>query len=185
MTIQHRGTALTRQLLAFARRDVHRPERVDLCRAVHGMTRLLERILGREHALEVEAHVEAFVVADLAQIEQVVANLVSNARDASPPGLPVAIRVSRLGREAASALGSTLEGDVAMLEVVDRGAGVPPEARDRIFEPFFTTKPRDQGTGLGLSMVHGIVGQSGGQVLFESVQGLGTTFRVFLPLAPG
>ena len=182
---QRRGSALTRQLLAFARRDQRRPEHMDLATAVRGMERLLGRLLAEKHPLVLGAAGHAPVVADQAQLEQVVVNLVTNARDASPAGTEVAVSVRALGREEARALGCTLGGPVAVVEVADRGAGMSPETRARIFEPFFTTKARGQGTGLGLSTVHGIVAQSGGQIAVDTAQGRGSTFRVFLPLAEG
>jgi len=182
---QRRGSALTRQLLAFARRDQRRPERMDLGLAVRGMERLLARLLAEKHPLVLGAQGDVPVVADQAQVEQVVVNLVTNARDASPPGTEVAVAVRALARDEARALGCTLGGEVAVLEVADRGAGMSPETRARIFEPFFTTKARGQGTGLGLSTVHGIVAQSGGQISIDTAPGRGSTFRVFLPLAEG
>jgi two-component system, cell cycle sensor histidine kinase and response regulator CckA len=123
-------------------------------------------------------------VADRSQIEQVVLNLATNARDAMPQGGPVHVAVRALTKSDAEALGSQLPAErQALIEVRDTGAGMTPEVQARIFEPFFTTKPRGHGTGLGLSTVHGIVGQSGGQVTVESAPSAGSCFRVFLPLA--
>jgi CheY-like chemotaxis protein len=126
------------------------------------------------------------VLADRIQLEQTLLNLATNARDAMPAGGPVQVEVRRLPRAAAAALGSTLAvGDQVLLEVADRGAGMSAEIQARIFEPFFTTKARGRGTGLGLSTVHGIVSQSGGEVFVDSALGAGTRFRVFLPAAEG
>ncbi|MFT3913475.1 MAG: ATP-binding protein [Anaeromyxobacteraceae bacterium] len=184
LDIQRSGSALTRQLLAFARRDVRCPQPLDLGETVRGMTRLLESILGRERALELVLAPDVHVVADVGQIQQVLANLVSNARDASGPGAPVSVRVRAPGAAEGFTPGCTLPGAMAVIEVEDRGAGMTAEVRERCFEPFFTTKPRGQGTGLGLSTVHGIVGQSGGELTVESAPGQGAIFRVFLPAAP-
>jgi PAS domain S-box-containing protein len=182
---QRRGSALTRQLLAFARRDARKPEPMDLAAALRDMERLLARILGERNPLLLACDGEAPVVADRAQIEQVVVNLVTNARDASPAGVAVSVRVRAVGREEGRALGASRGGNAAVLEVSDRGTGMSMETRARIFEPFFTTKVRGQGTGLGLSTVHGIVAQSGGQLAVETAPGRGSTFRVFLPLSAG
>jgi len=181
---QRRGTALTRQLLAFARRDVRRPERLDLAATVREMERLLSRLLGERNRLELRAGGTVPVLVDRSQLEQVVVNLVTNARDASAPGAAVTVEVRRSASGEWPTGGAAPAAPHAVLTVQDRGAGMTAETRARIFEPFFTTKPRGQGTGLGLSTVHGIVAQSGGAVTVDSVPGAGTTFRVHLPLAP-
>jgi signal transduction histidine kinase len=179
-----RGAALTRQLLAFARRDVRRPERLDLAEVVSGMARLLGRALGARHTLALDAAGAVPVLADRAQLEQVALNLAVNARDAMPGGGTVAVAIRLLDRDAAARLGSSLAAPrQALLEVRDTGTGMSPEIQARIFEPFFSTKPRGEGTGLGLATVHGIAAQSGGQVTVESAPGRGSTFRVFLPAA--
>ncbi|MGC3996623.1 MAG: ATP-binding protein [Anaeromyxobacter sp.] len=179
-----RGVALTRQLLAFARREVRRPEPLELGEAVEGLRRLLERMLGEQHKLVLDRAAPAPVMADRAQLEQVVVNLVANARDAMPAGGPVTLRIQALPAARAAGLGSTLAApEQALLEVSDEGVGMSSEVRSRIFEPFFTTKPRGQGTGLGLAAVHGIVAQSGGAVTVESSPGRGACFRIFLPRA--
>ncbi len=178
-----RGAALTRQLLAFARRDLRRAEVLDLGAAVRGMARLVERLLGVQHRLALELDGAPHVRADRGQLEQVLLNLATNARDAMPEGGAVTVRCRELGRGAAAAFGSALAAErQALLEVVDTGSGMPPEVKARLFEPFFTTKPRGRGTGLGLSMVHGIVLQNEGAVQVESEPGRGTTVRVFLPV---
>jgi two-component system cell cycle sensor histidine kinase/response regulator CckA len=182
LAAQERGLSLTRQLLAFARREVRRPEPLDLGEVVGGISRLLERLLGEQHRLRLEAGAPVPVVADRGQLEQVLVNLVSNARDALVGGGEVEVTVRRLDRREATALGSGLDAPrQALLQVADLGQGMAPEVLARIFEPFFTTKPRDKGTGLGLATVHGIVNQSGGQVTVESAPGRGTRFSIFLP----
>ncbi len=175
-----RGATLTRQLLAFARRDVRRPEVLDLAAAVHDMNRLLERVLGEQHRLALHLNSPCRAVADRGQIEQVLLNLVSNARDAMPDGGSVAVTCAELAREPAAALGSPLAAErQVMLAVADNGVGMTREVQARLFEPFFTTKPRGRGTGLGLSIVHGIVLQNEGTIHIESAPGRGTTVRVF------
>jgi two-component system, cell cycle sensor histidine kinase and response regulator CckA len=179
-----RSAALTRQLLAFGRRDVRQPAPMDIGDTVANMARLVDRVLGEQHPLVISRDTNVRVVADRSQIEQVLLNLATNARDAMPQGGPVNVAVRALTKDDAQKLGSQLPpSQQALLEVRDTGTGMAPEIRARIFEPFFTTKPRGQGTGLGLSTVHGIVGQSGGQITVESAPGEGSCFRVFLPLA--
>ncbi|HVN33530.1 MAG TPA: ATP-binding protein, partial [Thermoanaerobaculaceae bacterium] len=176
------GSALTQQLLAFARRDVHRSEALDLAEVVSGTSRLLTRLLGEHHLLALDATQATPVLADRAQLEQVLLNLVGNARDAMPDGGTVSVQIRTLDQADAAALGSSLAASrQALLEVADTGTGMSPEVQARIFEPFFTTKPRGRGTGLGLATVHGIAAQSGGQVAVESSPGKGARFRVFLP----
>ncbi len=181
-----RATALTRQLLAFARKDLRRVEVLDLGVAVRGMERLVDRLLGVQHRLALELEGAAPVRADRGQVEQVLLNLASNARDAMPDGGTVTVRCRSVARGEAAELGSSLAAErQVLLEVVDTGTGMAPEVRARLFEPFFTTKPRGQGTGLGLSMVHGIVLQNEGAVQVDSEPGRGTAVRVFLPSADG
>jgi two-component system, cell cycle sensor histidine kinase and response regulator CckA len=180
---QQRGASLTRQLLAFARREVRAPEPVELADAAEQLRRLLERLLGERHPLQLQRTGAAWVFADRTQLEQTLLNLVTNARDALPQGGPVAVSIRRLQAHEAQALGSTLElaGSQVVLEVADQGVGMTAQVRERIFEPFFTTKPRGKGTGLGLATVHGIVVQSGGCVAVETAPGAGCKVRVFLP----
>lgn len=170
--IRH-GSALVRQLLLVGRRSVAKPERVDLGPVIEESCALLRRVVREniELACRVEAH-GAVVLADRGQLDQILVNLVTNAADALPQGgrIDVVVR-EREGR--------------AELVVSDDGPGIPLEIRDRIFEPFFTTKPRNEGTGLGLAVVHGIVDQYEGSIDLESEPGCGTTFRIRLPLAAG
>ena len=179
---QRRGSRLTRQLLAFARRDVHQPESFDLAATVIGMSKLVERLMRDKHRLQILDVEPVAVSADIAQIEQIVINLVTNACDAMPQGGKVSISIRRLSREQAVVLGSKLESEPqALMEVADTGTGISAELQARIFEPFFTTKPRGKGTGLGLAAVQGIVAQNHGSLALESAVGMGAKFRIFLP----
>jgi CheY-like chemotaxis protein len=166
-----RAVALTTQLLAFARRQPRRLERLDLDQVVVAGATLLRRVLGENITLLVEPRGSLPPIeADRGQLELVLLNLAINARDAMPSGGTL-----RIATEAG-------HGAVHLL-VRDDGTGMAPETVARVFEPFFTTKPPGKGTGLGLSIVHGIVHQSGGTVRVESGLGIGTTFDVVLPIA--
>ncbi|HVS14154.1 MAG TPA: PAS domain S-box protein [Thermoanaerobaculia bacterium] len=174
-----RATALTRQLLVFSRRQVSQPAVLDLNQVVRGMQGMLHRLLGEdvELTLEIEEGLGAVEV-DPGEIEQVIMNLVVNARDAMPLGgrltVSTACRVAALG-------GGEAAVPVVALAVSDTGEGMEDETRERIFEPFFTTKESGRGTGLGLSTVYGIVEQSGGRIEVESAPGRGSTFTIHLP----
>lgn len=175
---------LVGHLLAYGRRDERLPEALDLVPRVVATVRFLDRVLGRTHRLEVEAAGCVLVRASRAEVEQVVTNLVMNARDAMPRGGTVHVRVRRVPRRVASELGSDLEvEEQAVLEVEDHGVGIPEEVMKRIFQPFFTTKPPGAGTGLGLAVVQDIVARSSGTMKVESARGCGTRFRTFLPIA--
>ncbi|HEY5293923.1 MAG TPA: ATP-binding protein [Gaiellaceae bacterium] len=166
-----RAGDLTQQLLAFGRRQLLQAANVDLRAVVEGMDSLIRNLIGKRVVLETVLGAEPVVVrVDPVQLEQVVMNLAVNARDAMPGGGSLTISV-------------TAHNGAAILAVTDDGAGIDPELHEHIFEPFFTTKPVGEGTGLGLSTVHGIVGQSGGTVRVESEPGRGATFTVRLPLA--
>jgi two-component system, cell cycle sensor histidine kinase and response regulator CckA len=172
-----RAAALTRQLLAFSRQQVLRPEILDLNRVVGEMEKLLRRVIGEEVELEalVSAN-EVFVDLDRSQLEQVILNLAVNARDAMPNG-------GRLTLEVGFAEGDVdlQPGPFALLAVRDTGCGMDPEIMTQIFDPFFTTK--SEGTGLGLATVHGIVKQSGGSIWVYSEVAQGTTFKIYFPLS--
>ncbi len=179
---QRRGSSLTRQLLAFARRDVHQPTVIDLSATVGGMAKLTDRVLGEQHRLQIVQSGPLSINADAAQIEQVFLNLVTNARDAMAESGTIRCAIRELSGEGARALGSRLESDrQALLEVSDTGTGIQRELHAKIFEPFFTTKARGKGTGLGLAAVQGIVVQNQGSIALESVVGGGSTFRIFFP----
>jgi PAS domain S-box-containing protein len=170
-----RAAGLTAQLLAFSRKQVLRPQRLDLNGVVSGMSQMLARVLGEDVVLTtVLADDVHEVLADPTQLEQVVLNLAVNARDAMPGGGRLLIRTANVDLDA---------GPHVALVVADSGHGMDAETAARIFEPFFTTKEIGAGTGLGLATVHGIVAQSGGSVEVTSEPGVGTTFTVCLPAA--
>jgi signal transduction histidine kinase len=176
-----RAAALTRQLLAFSRKQILQPTLLDLNSVVSEMERMLLRVIGEDIVLETRLDPDlGFVRADHGQLEQVLMNLVVNARDAMPDGGRIFIETRNI---AADVLGPAAAGDesAVALEVRDEGHGIPPEAMPYIFEPFYTTKELGKGTGLGLSTVYGIVKQSGGEVEVESTPGTGSLFRVVLP----
>ncbi len=183
-----RAAGLTRQLLAFSRKQVLQPKDLSLDRVVEQMLGMLERVLG-EHIKIVllPAKTPGIVKADPGQIEQVIMNLAVNARDAMPEGgtLTIETRDVVLDEEYAAEHPSVRPGPHVMLAFSDTGVGMDEATRRQIFEPFFTTKAPGNGTGLGLSTVHGIVNQSGGSVSVYSEVGRGSTFRVYLPLAEG
>ena len=181
-----KGAELTRQLLAFSRRQPLNPQKLDLNRLLGGMESMWQRTLGE--TIEVRLHQAANLwptLADGSQVESAVLNLAINARDAMPDGgvLTVETRNVRLD-EAAGALEQHVPaGDYAMIAVTDTGCGIPPEMLTSVFEPFFTTKEVGKGSGLGLSMVYGFAKQSGGHVKIYSEVGVGTTVRLYLPRA--
>ena len=177
-----RATSLTRQLLAFSRRQVLQPQVFDLNELVADMQALLERLVGEDVEVAVKTDPDlGRVLADPGQIEQVVMNLVVNARDAMPDGGRMTLRTENVEILGSDGNGGPRAGAYVALSVSDTGIGMDEHVRARIFEPFFTTKPTGKGTGLGLSTVYGIVEQSGGHVGVESTRGAGTTFRVLLP----
>ncbi|HST61439.1 MAG TPA: PAS domain S-box protein, partial [Longimicrobium sp.] len=183
-----RAAALTRQLLAFSRRQVLQPRLLDLNQSVAEMQRMLRRLLGEDVELATRLDPDLRRVrADPAQVEQVILNLVVNGRDAMPEGGVVMVCTSNmeLGEELRRKYAYVVPGQYVLLEVGDTGMGMDPATLEMAFEPFFTTKPTGKGTGLGLSMVYGIVKQSGGYVWIDSEPGRGTRVRVYLPVARG
>jgi two-component system, cell cycle sensor histidine kinase and response regulator CckA len=183
----HRAAGLVRQLLAYSRKQVLQPRQVNLNAIVHEMGAMLRRVVGEQIALQL--HLDPSlgdVIADPGQLEQVIANLGVNARDAMPAGGTLTLttaNVSGAGLATASAEGLPLGGPLVALSVGDTGIGMDDHVMAHLFEPFFTTKELGRGTGLGLATVYGIVRQSGGQIQVASRPGEGSTFTVFLPRA--
>jgi CheY-like chemotaxis protein len=175
---------LTQQLLAFSRKQVLLPREVDLNQIVSGLRSMLTRLIREDITLTCDVALQpAIVKIDPTQVEQVILNLVLNARDALPGG-------GRIGIEVASVAAAEVElpadhapaaPEYVRLRISDNGVGIAPEARAHLFEPFFTTKDVGQGTGLGLASVYGIVRQSNGFITVESVVGAGTTFTMHFP----
>jgi PAS domain S-box-containing protein len=178
-----RASSLTRQLLAFARRQIVEPRAFDLNELIKDMERMIHRIIGEDIQLETRlSPVPVVIKADPGQIEQVMLNLVVNARDAMPEGGRLEIETRRAVRPDTGDVHTDVPvGEWWVLSVRDSGTGIPPAVKQRLFEPFFTTKPVGRGTGLGLATCHGIVRQSNGHIRLESELGQGTTFEVYLP----
>jgi nitrogen-specific signal transduction histidine kinase len=177
-----RAAALTRKLLAFSRKQVMRPEPLDLNGVVAGMEKMLQRLLGEDMHIVTALEPQLMTVeADPSSIEQVILNLAVNARDAMPEGGILTITTRNEVLDRTDAAWGVRPGQYAALCVGDTGHGMDATTQARAFEPFFTTKPQGAGTGLGLAMVYGIVKQSGGHVIVRSKPGEGTTFTVYLP----
>jgi PAS domain S-box-containing protein len=183
-----RAATLTRQLLAFSRKQMLRPEILDLNRVVSDMHTMLSRLIGEDVLLGTRLALElGRISADPGQIEQVILNLVVNARDAMPRGGRLTLSTDNVWLDAASLRphAGQQPGPYVVLEVSDTGCGMAPHVQARIFEPFFTTKGLGEGTGLGLATVYGIVTQSGGHLEVASTPEVGTVFRVYLPNVGG
>jgi len=179
-----RAAGLTRQLLAFSRRQVLQPHVVQLNVLITNLERMLRRLLRESIELTTTMELDlGYVYVDAGQIEQVLVNLVVNARDAISFAGEISIATSnvRIDAERGRLHAGVPAGAYVMVSVRDTGCGMTPAVQERIFEPFFTTKERDRGTGLGLSTVYGIIKQSGGYVWCYSEPGKGTTFEVYLP----
>jgi len=182
-----RAAALTQQLLAFSRKQVLQPKDVDLNQTVAGLQSMLARLIREDISLTCGlAPAPAVVRIDPTQIEQVILNLVLNARDALPAGGEIRLEVSLVPRPLVEMPPDLAPSacDFVRLRVVDNGVGIPPEARAHLFEPFFTTKDVGKGTGLGLASVYGIVRQSNGFITVESEPGAGSVFTMHFPVAP-
>ncbi|MBA3637923.1 MAG: PAS domain S-box protein [Acidobacteriota bacterium] len=182
-----RAAALTRQLLAFSRKQVMQPRLLNLNEVIRNVERLLQRLVGDDIVLQLDLARDLVAIrADPGQLEQVLMNLVANARDAMPDGGQLTLSTRNERAETAADTRPGLAPAVyAVLSVADTGTGVPVGLREHVFEPFFTTKEQGKGTGLGLATVYGIVKQTGGGVYLESEEGQGTTVLVYLPQAPG
>ncbi|MFH1747933.1 MAG: PAS domain S-box protein [Planctomycetota bacterium] len=180
-----RAAALTRQLLVFSRRDITQPEELDLDQTLSEMEKMLQRLITEDIALEIVCGARhQYVRADAGQIEQIIMNLVVNARDAMPDGGQLTLETATvmLDEVYVATHAEARQGIHVVLAVSDTGCGMECQVRERAFEPFFTTKPAGQGTGLGLATVYAIVKRAGGHVLVYSEPGQGTTFKVYLPV---
>jgi PAS domain S-box-containing protein len=183
------ATALTRQLLAFSRRQILTPKVVDLSAVVRDTQKMMRRVIEENVRLEIHsADAPLPVEVDINQIEQVLLNLVVNARDAMSEGGTVTIETDDVTIDQRYVRAHHFQSDLApgryaRLTVSDTGTGIPPDIQSRLFEPFFTTKEQGRGTGLGLATVYGIVKQSGGQIFLYSEVGLGTTFKIYFPIS--
>jgi two-component system cell cycle sensor histidine kinase/response regulator CckA len=182
-----RASRLIRQLLALGRRQVMKTKRTSVGELIDGVRKMVERVLGADIEFAIDVGDDLPIVVDPGQLEQVIMNLVLNARDAMPAGGRLTLRGARrdLVAPAAGDQPDVVPGAYAVLEVIDTGHGMDEQVRQSLFEPFFTTKPASRGSGLGLPAVRGIVAQHGGFIEVDSAPGRGSTFRVHLPLARG
>jgi hypothetical protein len=180
----NRAADLTRQLLAFSRKQVMQPRRLNLNEVIDNIRKLLGKLLGEDVELRIETDpLLGDVKADPGQIEQVLMNLAANSRDAMPSGGTVTIATANqdLSPEDTNGLVGLVTGSFVTLTVSDTGHGIAEHVRGHIFEPFFTTKAQGKGTGLGLATVYGIVKQSGGWIYLDEAPEIGASFRIYLP----
>jgi two-component system, cell cycle sensor histidine kinase and response regulator CckA len=183
----NRAAGLTRQLLAFSRKQVLQPELINITTVITNLESMLKRVIGEDIDLRIDLAQDLRTVkADPGQIEQVIMNLVVNARDAMPMGGRLAIQTTNceVNEETARLHGWSTLAPHVMIAVTDTGCGIGPEVQSHLFEPFFTTKEPGKGTGLGLATAYGIVKQSGGSISVHSDPGEGASFKVFLPCEP-
>lgn len=184
LSVSERAQRLVRQLLSFSRKDPVTERSVDISQTIAGMQGMLRQMIQEDITIRIDASEPGRTTIDPSHLEQVILNLVVNAREAMPGGgdlhlssCQVVLRTRPKGLQ-----GSDLPpGTYAVLEVSDTGTGIPADVLPNIFEPFFTTKPREKGTGLGLSTVYGIVERAGGSIAVSTAEGVGTTFTVYLP----
>ena len=184
ISASRRAAALTRQLVMFSRKDVAAPEVVDLNAVVLDMEKLLRRVIGDRISVQTELRAPLWrAVMDIGQLEQIIMNLALNARDAMPEGgtLTLATGHAAVDRRTSLSTPGLRTGRYVVLTVSDSGSGIPPHIGERVFEPFFTTKDKGHGTGLGLATVFGIVKRGNGHIRFDSDEGFGTSFHVYLP----
>ncbi len=180
-----RAATLTRQLLAFSRKQILEMKAININKVIENMRKMLERVIGENITLDIKTQVQMKnVLADMGQLEQVLMNLVVNGRDAMPSGGNLTIKTAMIDitEEDSRYYGEMKPGSYAVLSVTDTGQGMSQETQKLIFEPFFTTKPMGQGTGLGLATVYGIVKQHNGYIDVNSKIGQGTTFAIYLPI---
>lgn len=183
----NRAAALVGQLLAFSRKQTLKPERINLSDVLSEITHLLNRLVGEKVRLDLAPGEDVGMIrADRRQLDQVLMNLVVNARDAMPQGGTIRIETTacRLEQPLSRDRARVPAGDYAVVRVIDQGIGIPAELAEKVFEPFFTTKRPGEGTGLGLSTAYGIVKQSGGYIFIDSAQGEGTVFTLYFPVHP-
>jgi PAS domain S-box-containing protein len=179
-----RAATLTRQLLAYGRKQILQPEILDLNRIIAGMDGMFHHLMGGDVTMNIVAAPDLkSMMADAGQIEQVILNMAINAREAMPNGGKLTLETANVSfdQESIGRYSELRAGDYVMLAITDTGAGMKDEVKARAFEPFFTTKAVGQGTGLGLSTCYGIVKQSGGHISVYSEPGRGTTFKIYLP----
>ncbi|WP_298906639.1 ATP-binding protein [uncultured Aliiroseovarius sp.] len=182
----NRAAALVRQLLAFSRKQTLRPEKLLLTDSLADLTHLLNRLVGEKISLQLDHDAELMPIrADRRQLDQVIMNLVVNARDAMQDGGTIRVETRNVFLETALQRdrASVPPGDYVAIRVIDEGTGIPTDKMGKIFEPFFTTKKAGKGTGLGLSMAYGIVKQMGGYIFADSLPGQGTTFTLYFPVS--
>ncbi len=186
LTAADRATNLTRSLLAFSRKQIMTPVLVDMNVIACETEKFLKRVIGEDIELCLKLTDESLdILADRGQIEQVLMNMVTNARDAMPQGgtLTIETKPVEIDEDFRLSHGFGERGRYALISVSDNGAGMDMETKTRVFEPFFTTKEVGRGTGLGLSIAYGIIKQHNGHISVDSEPGMGTTFSIYLPIS--